>query len=131
MLATKQTWFGDAGDTITIYYKGTYSDWLKNEPNFGSAWDTGISSSSRVYFLGENGKVNPKQGYLTASVDTFGNRAVTWSTQKTIDQAYINDMYTKKCTGCSSDHSDIGGKRPDYIYWGEEDGSAAITIPTT
>ena len=48
ILANKQSSWFDAGDTVTIYYKGTYADWLINEPNFGNAWDTGISSSSIV-----------------------------------------------------------------------------------
>lgn len=140
ILANKQSSWFDAGDTVTIYYKGTYADWLINEPNFGNAWDTGISSSSIVYFLGENGKVDPTQGYLTASVANGslwnqGDRAVTWSAQNTINQNYINTMYTKQCNCSEGDHdygiTAVYDRIPDYIYWGAEDGSGSITMPTS
>ena len=41
----------DSGETITLYYGGSYAEWIAKEASFGSNWESGISSSTRIFFL--------------------------------------------------------------------------------
>ena len=83
----------DSGETITIYYAGSYADWIAKEPNFGSNWESGISSSTRIFFLNGGDTVDVSQGYLQAKVSN--SRNVTW-TLTTITEDIIGE-YTSHC----------------------------------
>lgn len=127
------------GETITLYYSGSKEEWLEREASFDSKWDFGMSENSKIYFLNGGDKVDPTQGYLQAVHHTSSSwgsvtlNDITW-TSYTIDQNYINTMYTRECDCKEGDHdygiSAVYDRIPDYIYWGAEDGSGAITIPT-
>ena len=129
IIAATQGLFG-GGQEVSIYFQGTYSEWQTQEAQWGATWDTGLSETSRVYFLDNNGKVDLSQGYLTPNVNWI-TKAVTWSSQTAITQALIQEKYEKSCTTCSSTHETVNGiveRRPDYIYWGKEDGTAYFHI---
>ena len=86
----------DSGETISIYYAGSRADWEAKEKEFGSDWESGISSSTRIFFLNGGDKVDVTQGYLQAEVkSSWGNRTVTWNLT-TITSAII-DEYTGHC----------------------------------
>ena len=105
--------FLDSGETVTIYYQGSYQDWLTNEPNFGAGWDDGLGTSSRVFFVDENGKVDVSQGYLQFSRGLFASHG-SWSAQKTITSE-IKQEYD-----CVCDCKDLcKGQldRPDRKFW--------------
>lgn len=87
----------DSGETITIYYGGSYADWIAKEPNFGPNWESGISSSTRIFFLNGGDTVDVSQGYLQAEVKSnWGNRTVTWNHSTTITSDIIKE-YTNHC----------------------------------
>ena len=87
----------DSGETITIYYGGSYADWIAKEAKFGSDWESGISSSTRIFFLNGGDKVDVTQGYLQADVKSnWGTRTVTWNHNSTISQSIIEE-YTGHC----------------------------------
>ena len=87
----------DSGETITIYYAGSYTDWLAKETKFGSNWESGISSSTRIFFLNGGNTVDISQGYLQADVKSnWGTRTVTWNHQASISSSIIEE-YTKHC----------------------------------
>ena len=103
----------DSGETVTIYYQGSYQDWVANEPNFGAGWDDGLGTSSRVFFVDENGKVDVSQGYLQFSRGMFASHG-SWSAQKTITSE-IKQEYD-----CVCDCDDLcKGQldRPDRKFW--------------
>ena len=103
----------DSGETITIYYGGSYADWLENEPGFASNWESGISSSTRIFFLNGGDKVDVTQGYLKAEVkSSWGKRTVSWNHNATISSSIINEYYG----ACDCDACD-GADRPDKAYW--------------
>ena len=82
----------DSGETITIYYAGSYADWVAKEPNFGSSWESGISSSTRIFFLNGGDTVDVSQGYLQAEVKSnWGTRTVTWNHNASITSDIINE----------------------------------------
>ena len=87
----------DSGESITIYYGGSYADWVAKETNFGSNWESGISSSTRIFFLNGGDTVDVSQGYLQANVkNNWGKRTVTWNYNTTISQSVKNE-YTGTC----------------------------------
>ena len=87
----------DSGETITLYYGGSYAEWVAKETSFGSDWESGISSSTRIFFLNGGDTVDVTQGYLQAEVkSSWGNRTVTWNHNATISQSIINE-YTGHC----------------------------------
>lgn len=87
----------DSGETITLYYGGSYAEWVAKETSFGSDWESGISSSTRIFFLNGGDTVDVSQGYLQAEVkSSWGNRTVTWNHNATISQSLINE-YTGHC----------------------------------
>ena len=87
----------DSGETITIYYAGSCADWEAKEAKFGSNWESGISSSTRIFFLNGGDKVDVTQGYLQAEVKSnWGTRTVTWNHVTTISESIKNE-YTGKC----------------------------------
>lgn len=91
ILAEDWGWF-DSGETVTIYYEGTRGDWIKLEETFDDGWDDGLSESSRIFFLGEDGKVDPGQDYLQASKS---DNSINWS-QAEITTDIANE-YTGYC----------------------------------
>lgn len=94
--AEKWTGFGDSGETVTIYYAGSYEDWQAKEPNFSNNWESGISDSSRIFFLNGGNMVDVTQGYLQADHSGTGsNKRVSW-TKTAVDQDII-DEYTGPC----------------------------------
>ena len=102
----------DSGETITIYYSGSYEEWMAREGNFSSNWESGISSSTRIFFLNGRDTVDVTQGYLQADVkSSWGNRTVTWNHNKSIDSSIINE-YTGHCD-CSI--STIGDNAHVYV----------------
>lgn len=84
-------WF-DSGETVTIYFEGSYDEWIAKEATFTSGWDNGISASSRIFFLNGTGKVDTTQGYLQASKS--GN-SITWSKADITDSLVTE--YTDYC----------------------------------
>ncbi len=87
----------DSGETITLYYGGSYAEWKANEASFGSDWESGISSSTRIFFLNGGNTVDVSQGYLQAEVkSSWGKRTVTWNHNTSISQNLINE-YTGHC----------------------------------
>ena len=87
----------DSGESITIYYGGSYADWIAKESNFGSDWESGISSSTRIFFLNGGDTVDVSQGYLQAEVKSnWGTRTVTWNHNTTISSS-IKEEYTGHC----------------------------------
>ena len=103
----------DSGETITIYYGGSYADWIAKEAKFGSDWESGISSSTRIFFLNGGDTVDVSQGYLQAKVkNSWGKRTVTWNHNSTISSSIINEYYGAcDCKACD------GADRPDKAYW--------------
>lgn len=102
----------DSGETITLYYTGSYEEWMAREGNFSSSWESGISSSTRIFFLNGRDTVDVTQGYLQADVkSSWGNRTVTWNHNKSIDSSIINE-YTGHCD-CSI--STIGDNAHVYV----------------
>ena len=101
----------DSGETITIYYAGSYADWVAKETNFGSNWESGISSSTRIFFLNGGDTVDVSQGYLQAEVKSnWGTRTVTW-TQTAITSGIVEE-YTKHC---DCEESTIGDNAHIYV----------------
>ena len=99
----------DDGETITIYYAGSYEDWLAKEPKFGNNWESGVSSSTKIFFLNGGDTVDVTQGYLQASVSGLFNKSVKWNHKTSITSNIISE-YTGDCDcGC--------GVRPDKAYW--------------
>ena len=87
----------DSGETITLYYGGSYAEWIAKEASFGSNWESGISSSTRIFFLNGGDTVDVSQGYLQAEVkSSWGKRTVTWNHTASISQDLINE-YTGHC----------------------------------
>ena len=87
----------DSGETITLYYGGSYAEWIAKEASFGSNWASGISSSTRIFFLNGGDTVDVSQGYLQAEVkSSWGKRTVTWNHNATISSSIINE-YTGHC----------------------------------
>ena len=103
----------DSGETITIYYAGSRADWEAKEKNFASNWESGISSSTRIFFLNGGDTVDTSQGYLQANVkSSWGKRTVTWNHNTSITTSIINEYYGScDCKSCD------GADRPDMAYW--------------
>lgn len=102
----------DSGETITIYFGGSYSDWVAKEVNFGSSWESGVSSSTRIFFLNGGKTVDVSQGYLQAKVNnSWGTKTVSWTHNTTISDSIINE-YIGHCD-CSV--STIGDNAHIYV----------------
>jgi hypothetical protein len=90
-----------SGQQITIYYKGTKTQWetlTQNNPG----WDKGIGTGSRVFFLNAQGKVNTQEGYL----EVVGEGGIlgwgtTYSWKEKTDVASVATQYTGYCN-CSN-----------------------------
>ena len=98
--------FLDSGETVTIYFEGSYNEWIAKEAAFNSDWDDGISESSRIFFL-KDGKVDTTQGYMKA---TKSGSSIKWS------QATITDALVTEYTGhCDCSISTIGDNAHVYV----------------
>ena len=111
-------WWGirDKGETVTIYFKGTYEQWWPKEASFPVGWDDGLSGDTRIFFLDENGKVDPSQGYMQAQLKTnwLGTgESLDWA-KATVTQA-LKTEYTGKCDCKTCKASNLD--RPDKQYW--------------
>ncbi len=107
--------FMDSGETVTIYYEGSYEQWIALEKTFDSAWDNGLGGSSRVFFLNGTNKVDTSQGYMQAKLKTnwlLTGTSIDWSYQSSITAAIKNE-YDNTCT-CKDCN---GADRPDRQYW--------------
>lgn len=89
----------DDGESITIYYAGSYAQWVEKEKTFDSSWESGISSSTKIFFLNGKDTVDVSQGYLQAKVNGWGTKTVSWNHNTTITNEIINE-YTGRCN-CS------------------------------
>lgn len=105
----------DTGETITIYYEGTLAQW--NAIEKVDEWDHGLGAGSRIFFLGEDGKVDTNQGYLLASVKTTGLFIKTATDISWADGKESIDSLIAEYTGvCECDECN-GADRPDKAYW--------------
>lgn len=114
ILATDWSGIRDKGETVTIYFEGTYEQWVAKEASFPSDWDDGLSGSSRVFFLDANGKVDPSQGYMQGKLNTnwLGTgTSLDWN--KSTVTADLKNEYDGPCDckPCA------GADRPDRHFW--------------
>lgn len=128
----------DSGETIDIYFAGSYKQWTEIEPSFDPNWESGISSSSHIFFLNGGDKVDVGEGYLQAKVSTnyfTGSKSVSWTYNSKVTEDIIKTFYTQCKVEDDHPYHDydqeagdirLDGWRPDYLYWGEPDGSKAI-----
>lgn len=118
ILATDWTSRLDSGETVTIYYEGSYADWLAKEATFTTGWDDGLGTSSKIFFLNGTDKVDPSQGYLQFTREwestgfLSGYYVGDWTYNSTVT-ADLKDEYDNACT-C---HDCNGADRPDRHYW--------------
>lgn len=109
------TFGNDKGETITIYYEGTYAEWQSIKLDNG--WSNGLSKDSRIFFL-KDGKVDYSQGYLQFVVDDsnwLGAVKKGHFEHKTEIPSSFADEYVKVCD-CKIDNCH-GKIRPDAKYW--------------
>ena len=122
--------------TQTLYYEGSYQDWL-NEMTYSQRAFNGLSTNTRIFFLNGGDKVDPSQGYLQVQKKNIGKwyspdyvGELVYHDPSSINQNFINGMYTETCNCGKVDHTKVNetgdNRRPDYIYWGNADGSGAI-----
>ena len=111
------TFGSDKGETITIYYVGTYDEW-ENNVTKDDGWYYGISGSSRIFFIGDDKKVDLNQGYLQFVVDKSNWLGAVkeghFEYHNTVPTSFISE-YNKNCD-CNVDGCE-GEPRPDATYW--------------
>ena len=111
------TFGSDKGESMTIYYAGSYEEWC-NKIELADGWSDGVSASTRIFFLNGTDTVDFKQGYLQFVVDDSN-----WlGAVKKGHFEYVNvvpdnfvDEYYANCD-CSVDGCK-GNLRPDAKYW--------------
>lgn len=106
--------FMDKGETVTIYFEGTYDQWVAKELTFPTGWDDGLGGSSRIFFLNGTDKVDPSQGYLQAKLNTnwIGTgQSIDWN--KATVTAALKNEYDGACDCKDCD----GADRPDRHFW--------------
>lgn len=104
----------DSGETVTIYYEGSYEDWLVKEATFTDGWDDGLGTGSRIFFL--DGKtVDVSQGYMEYTHKGNGlwqAHSGSWRFNSVVTAALRNEYdNTCNCKDCN------GVDRPDRAYW--------------
>lgn len=110
------TFGSDKGETITIYYEGTYEEWQKIKLDTG--WYYGISENTRVFFMGDDKKVDLNQGYLQFVVDDknwLGAVKEGHFDYVSVVPESFKSEYNKNCD-CNVDGCE-GKPRPDATYW--------------
>lgn len=114
ILATDWSGILNKGETVTIYFEGTYEQWVAKEASFPSGWDNGLSGSSRVFFLDANGKVDPNQGYMQGELKTnFLGTGTALDWKKSTVTAALKNEYDGPCDCKACD----GADRPDRHFW--------------
>ena len=114
MLAVDWGTLWGKGETVTIYFEGSYAEWQKIEQSFDSKWDNGLGDSSRIFFLNGTDKVDYSQGYMQAKAKTnwIGQiTAMNW--EKKDLSSSMSSVYTGSCDCDDCD----GAIRPDADYW--------------
>ena len=104
----------DSGETVTIYFEGTYEEWIAKEATFTVGWDDGLGANSRIFFLDANGKVDPTQGYLQGKLNKnwYGTAtSIDWN--KSTVTAALKNEYDGPCDCNDCD----GADRPDRHFW--------------
>ena len=104
------------GETITLYYEGSYEDWMKVEGDFAGDWDNGLGAGSRIFFLNGGDTVDVSEGYLEYSIkkNLIGMATSgSWSSSpKAVTTGILEEYYaTCACNSCN------GNDRPDKAYW--------------
>ena len=110
---------GDKGETMTIYYAGSYQEWLENV-TLANGWSDGVSADTRVFFLNGTDSVD-FEGYLQFVVDEvhdgwFSDGVVSGHFEyvNIVPDSFVSDYY-KNCD-CDVDGCK-GNLRPDAKYW--------------
>ena len=101
-----------SGETITIYYEGSYDDWKKIDLKDG--WANGLGGGTRVFFLNGGDTVDTTQGYLERKASGFIFYSYSWQEKTTFTSA-LKAEYTGKCDCKTCKASNLD--RPDAIYW--------------
>lgn len=99
------------GETITIYFEGSKSEW--DAVSKASGWDKGLSPSTNIFFLNGGDKVDSSQGYMKRTKNLLGIPN-GWEHKSTLESSFNTD-YTAICN-CKVDGCD-GNQRPDAKYW--------------
>ncbi len=106
----------DKGESMTIYYKGSYQEWVKM--TLADGWSDGVSASTRIFFLNGTDTVDKNQGYLQFVVDDSTLLGAVkkghFEYMATVPDSFVNEYYKDcdcKVTGCT------GNLRPDAHYW--------------
>ena len=106
----------DKGETITVYYAGSYEEWQKI--TLADGWSNGVSADTRLFFLNGTNTVDFSQGYLKFVVDEtswFGGvKKGHFEYVNEVPESFVNEYYKTcdcKVDGCS------GNLRPDAKYW--------------
>ena len=114
VLAIKWGFDNWSGETVTVYFEGSYKEWQSLEPKFDSEWESGVGAGTRIFFLNGGETVDVSQGYLEATTKTALGYVyqLNWNYKATITSAIINEYYnTCSCKDCN------GADRPDKVYW--------------
>ena len=107
----------DSGETVTLYYEGSYQEWLAR--NYNTNWYEGLGTGSRLFFMNGGESVDPSQGYIEIRREfkwafSGGGYHSSISYKTGISQQMITD-YSGECKNCDIHPS--GTLRPDAIYW--------------
>ena len=144
---------GTKRDQVTLYYQGNPDDWKRAMDDLyvnkaysyytdyntagtytgdaklklDSSWDSGAGDGSRIFFLDENGNVDPSKGYWEL-YKTWGKNGSGWLAYGDIfiwvyhDHPYDNTLDDYK--NCSHKNTHYGSftdydadDRPDQEYW--------------
>lgn len=101
-----------SGETITIYYDGSYEEWQRISKADG--WDTGLGDGTNIFFLNGGDKVDSSQGYIDRTSSWWFGYTFGWEYKSTLN-ANFNMTYQADCNceveGCPR------SPRPDAIYW--------------
>ena len=108
----------DKGETVTIYYEGSYEEWKTK--NYNTDWYEGLGDGSRVFFLNGGDKVDLTQGYIQVERNfkwqlSGGGYHSSITYKNSITQSMITTYSTEKCN-CKVDGCK-GNLRPDAKYW--------------
>ena len=101
------------GQTITIYYEGSYNEWQSLVNKAASGWDDGLSKNTCIFFLNGGDKVDSSQGYMKRTTNWAGVPN-GWEHKTSLDSGF-NSTYTGTCDCkefCNGEKT-----RPDAIYW--------------
>ena len=111
------TFGSDKGETMTIYYAGSYQDWV-DKVTLVDGWSNGVSANTRIFFLNNTDTVDFNQGYLQFVVDDSNwlgaVKAGHFEYVNSVPDSFVSEYYKNcdcKVNGCS------GNLRPDAKYW--------------